>query len=251
MNCVPAQGYKRAHVLVVDDEPAMCTMLSRYFSKNGFRTSVAASGEAMMGVLEQEPCDLILLDLNLGDEDGLDLIRALSSRARPPVIIITSRNHLIDRIVGLELGADDYISKPFHLREVLARAKNVLRRHRRDGRSEEADSQEHVVYFEGWRLNFDRRQVMRPDGCEVLLTAGEFQLLSVFVNHAGRVLDRNQLLDLTHGPGWHAYDRTIDAQVARLRRKIEADPTRPALIKSVHGAGYVFTGRISKTGAAA
>jgi DNA-binding response OmpR family regulator len=246
MNCVLEKGHECPHVLVVDDEPAVCTMLSRYFSKNGFRTSVAASGDAMTKLLEQERCDLILLDLNLRGEDGLDLIRAFSPRARPPVIVISGRNHLIDRIVGLELGADDYISKPFHLREVLARAKNVLRRHQRDGDPEEAESPEHVVCFEGWRLNFDRRQLVGANDCEIPLTAGEFELLSVFVNHPGRVLNRNQLMDLTHAPGWHAHDRTIDAQVARLRRKIEANPARPALVKSVHGAGYVFAGRISR-----
>lgn len=250
MSCVQQNVCDRPHVLVVDDEPAICTMLSRYLSNNGFRTTIAASGEAMRTCLAQDSYALILLDLNLRGQDGLDLMRTLPRGERPAIIVISGRKQLIDRVVGLELGADDYITKPFHLREVLARARNVLRRHAPIHHDHD-DSGERVVCFEGWRLNFDRRRLIRADGCEIPLTTGEFQLLSVFVNHAGRVLDRQQLMDLTHGPGWHAYDRTIDAQVARLRKKIEVDPARPVLVKSVHGAGYVFAGRTSRTSTAA
>ncbi|HET9716526.1 MAG TPA: response regulator transcription factor [Pseudolabrys sp.] len=237
------------HVLIVDDENAICEMLSRYLSKNGFRTTVANSGTSMMARLEREPYDLILLDLNLGAEDGLDYLRALNGRRRSPVIVISGRKNPVDRIIGLELGADDYVCKPFHLREVLARAKKALRHTAavQDVRGCEEDDT--VLSFDGWKVHLERRQVISPSGCDVELTGGEFKLLSVFIKNPGRVLSRQQLMDVTHGAGWHAYERTIDAQISRLRKKIEVDPKRPKLIKSVHGDGYVFTPNVLRLAA--
>jgi two-component system, OmpR family, response regulator len=235
------------HVLIVDDEDAICKMLSRYLSRNGFRTSVASSGKGMMTRLDQESYDLILLDLNLGVEDGLDLLREINARQRSRVIVVSGRKNPIDRVIGLELGAEDYVCKPFHLREILARAKKALRR---SNSSREAaasnDGSEFAFTFDGWKAIPDRRQLIAPNGTDIRLTGGEFKLLSVFLKNAGHVLSRRHLLDVIHGPGWHADERTIDAQISRLRKKLEADPKRPKLLKSVHGDGYVFTASVSK-----
>jgi two-component system, OmpR family, response regulator len=233
------------HVLIVDDEDAICKMLSRYLSRNGFRTSVASSGKGMMARLDQESYDLILLDLNLGAEDGLDLLRELNSRGRSRVIVVSGRKNPIDRVIGLELGADDYVCKPFHLREILARAKKALRPSNQP-REAACDDSEFAFTFEGWKAIPGRRQLIAPNGTDIPLTGGEFKLLSVFLKNAGRVLSRQHLMDVIHGPGWHAYERTIDAQISRLRKKLEADPKKPKLLKSVHGDGYAFTASVSK-----
>jgi two-component system OmpR family response regulator len=200
----------------------------------------------MMNRLEQENYDLILLDLNLGVEDGLDILRTLNPRRRSPIIVISARKNPVDRVVGLELGADDYVCKPFHLREVLARAKKVLRPLSLLRDTAANDGGAETLCFEGWRAILERRQLISPDGRDVPLTGGEFKLLSVFLKNPGRVLSRQHLMDVTHGTGWHAYERTIDAQISRLRKKIEIDPKHPKLIKSVHGDGYVFTATVSK-----
>jgi len=244
---VASPGLDLPHILIVDDEDAICKMLSRYLSRNGFRTTVASSGKGMMTRLEQGSYDLILLDLNLGVEDGLDLLRELNARQCSRIIVVSGRKNPIDRVVGLELGADDYICKPFHLREILARAKKALRP---ANTTREAatwcDGAEVAFAFDGWKAIPDRRQLIAPDGKDVILTGGEFKLLSVFLKNSGRVLSRQQLMDVTHGVGWHAYERTIDAQISRLRKKLEADPKRPKLLKSVHGDGYVFTAGVTK-----
>jgi two-component system phosphate regulon response regulator OmpR len=235
------------HVLIVDDEEGICKLLSRYLSRNGFRTSVARSGSAMMAQLERATYDLILLDLNLGTEDGLDFLRILNSRHSHPIIVISGRKNPVERVVGLEMGASDYICKPFHLREVLARSKKALRFSNTAHTTAKFGEEDKVLCFDGWKVSLSRRQLVAPDGSEVPLTTGEFKLLTVFLTHVGRVLSRQQLMDLTHGFGWQAYERTVDAQISRLRRKIEVDPRRPCLIKAVHGDGYIFTTDVSKT----
>ena len=225
-------------------------MLSRYLSRNGFRTTVASSGKGMMSRLEQGAYDLILLDLNLGAEDGLDLLRSLNSHHRGRVIVVSGRKNPIDRVVGLELGADDYVCKPFHLREVLARAKKALRAPiaaQHDTFS--CDESDVTFAFERWRAIPSRRQLIAPDGVEVPLTGGEFKLLCVFLKNSGRVLSRQHLMDAIHGSSWHAYERTIDAQVSRLRKKLEPNPRQPRLLKSIHGDGYVFTASVTKLSA--
>jgi two-component system OmpR family response regulator len=243
------QNSNLPHVLIVDDEDAICRMLSRYLSNNGFRTAVASSGSGMMSRLEQDTYDLILLDLNLGVEDGLDLLRELHARGRSRIIVISGRKNPVDRVVGLELGADDYVCKPFHLREVLARARKALRSFQPAKRENAGCEQAYeMLSFEGWKVILERRQLIAPDGSEVPLTGGEFKLLAAFLKNAGRVLSRQQLMDVTHGAGWHAYERTIDAQISRLRKKLEADPKKPKLLKSVHGDGYVFTANVSRPG---
>lgn len=202
----------------------------------------------MRAILDRETVDLVLLDLMMPGDDGFVLAKEIRARPDIGIIMLTGRSDMIDRVVGLEVGADDYIAKPFHLREVHARVKSVLRRLHTGARAPgpAAPAAEQTVRFDGWTLNLDRRQLIAPDGTDVALTTGEFDLLSVLVSHAGRVLDRDRLMDLTRGRHWDAFDRTIDAQVGRLRRKLEVDPKAPALIKSVRGVGYVFTGAVTR-----
>jgi two-component system OmpR family response regulator len=230
------------HILVVDDDQRVRQMLSRYFDQEGYRVSVAADGAALRAQLT-DSVDVILLDVVMPGEDGLTLAREIRAKSDVGIIMLTGRDDVLDRIVGLEIGADDYIPKPFHLREVLARVKSVLRR--RGRRTPPAATQD-VICFEGWRLDVARRQLVSPTGEEVALTTGEFDLLTALARHPGRVLGREALMDLTRGRNWETFDRTIDAQVARLRKKIEADPKNPTLVKSVRNIGYVFTGKIDR-----
>jgi len=236
------------HLLVVDDDQRIRTMLRRYLTAEGFKVSEAADGAAMRAALDHVRTDLVLLDLMMPGEDGLSLARHVRQRSDIPIIMLTGKGDLIDRVAGLEAGADDYIAKPFHLREVLARIRTVLRR----GRSSvvpavatETAAQETLV-FQGWRLDLVGRELRRADGEIVPLTTGEFELLRAFAGHPNRVLARDQLMNLVKGQEWAAYDRAVDAQVVRLRRKIEADPSHPALIKTVRGAGYVFATAVTK-----
>jgi two-component system OmpR family response regulator len=239
------------HVLVVDDDPRIRTMLRRYLVEEGFRVSEAGDGGALRAALEAERIDLVLLDLMMPGEDGISLARHVRQRSDIPIIMLTGKGDLIDRVAGLEAGADDYIAKPFHLREVLARIRTVLRRGRASAapaapaEAASAGAQE-ALAFQGWRLDLVRRELRRSDGDLVPLTTGEFELLRVFAGHPNRVLARDQLMTLVKGQEWAAYDRAVDAQVVRLRRKIEADPANPALIKTVRGAGYVFATAVTK-----
>lgn len=229
------------HILVVDDDARIRQMLTRYFEGEGYRVSATADGPAMRDCLGKAAVDIILLDLVLpGGEDGLALARDIRSRSNIPIIMLTGRDDVIDRIVGLEVGADDYIAKPFHLREVLARVRSVLRRHQAPVAKNGDETTENFC-FDGWQLNVGRRQLFSADGSDIALTTGEFDMLCVLVTHAGRVLSRELLMDLTRSRNMAAYDRTIDAQVARLRKKIENDPKNPTLIKSVRNVGYVFS----------
>ncbi|PII37801.1 chemotaxis protein CheY [Sinorhizobium meliloti CCBAU 01290] len=231
--------------LVVDDDTRIRQMLSRYFEEEGYRVTLAGDGQEMRDCLDKQSIDIILLDLILPGEDGLTLARDLRARSDVPLIMLTGRDDVVDRVVGLEVGADDYIAKPFHLREVLARVRGVLRR-RQPQASATVDLASEVYSFEGLRLDIARRQLTSDDGNQILLTTGEFDMLCVLVKHAGRVLQRELLMDLTRGRNLEAFDRTIDAQIARLRRKIERDASQPALIKSVRGVGYVFSARATR-----
>jgi len=238
-----AESGKRAeHILVVDDDPRIRQMLQRYFEGEGYRLTAAGDGPAMKAVLGRSRVDIILLDLVLpGGEDGLELAREVRAHSDVPIIMLTGRDDVVDRIVGLEVGADDYVAKPFHLRELLARVRTVLRR-RPPAAPEEPRTLE-VLRFEGWLLDLGRRQLVSADGVEVALTTGEFDILAVLARKPGHVFTREVLMDLTRGRSLEAFDRSIDAQIARLRKKVERDPKRPVLIKSVRGVGYVFTGR--------
>jgi len=238
------------HVLVVDDEPRIRTMLRRYLVEEGFKVSDAADGSAMRAALEGESIHCVLLDLMMPGEDGISLARYIRQRSDIPIIMLTGKGDLIDRVVGLEAGADDYITKPFELREVLARIRTVMRRAAprpapATPPSAAAGSHEaEILVFQGWRLDLVRRELARPTGENVPLTAGEFDLLCAFAQHPNRVLSRNQLIELVKGRGWAAYDRAIDTQVGRLRKKLESDPANPALVKTVRGGGYIFASAV-------
>jgi two-component system phosphate regulon response regulator OmpR len=241
----------RPHILVVDDERRIRTMLSRYLSDEGFRVSETADGAAMRVALERDPPDLVLLDLVMPGEDGLSLARHIRQRSDIPVIMLTGKGDLIDRVAGLEAGADDYIAKPFHLREVLARIRTVMRRVHPQPASSSApvspskESAADTLVFQDWRFDLLKRELRRPDGNLVPLTAGEFDLLRVFARNPNRVLDRDHLMTLVKGRDWAAFDRAIDTQVVRLRKKIEPDPQNPQLIKTVRGAGYIFAASVT------
>lgn len=242
---------KRAeHILVVDDDARIRQMLARYFEDEGFKLTAVENGVQMWATLERHDVDIVLLDLILpGGEDGLTLARELRSKSDLPIIMLTGRDDVVDRVVGLEMGADDYIPKPFHLREVLARVRTVLRRRGdslgKPNRAMPAESQE-IMRFDGWTLDLGRRQLRGQDEAEIELTTGEFDMLAVLASHPGRVFARETLMDMTRGRNLEAFDRTIDAQIARLRKKVERDPKRPVLIKSVRGIGYVFTGKFDR-----
>jgi DNA-binding response OmpR family regulator len=238
-----------AHILVVDDDPRIRQMLVRYFEQEGYRVSAAAGGAAMRAQLLAASIDVILLDVVMPGEDGLTLAREIRAKSDVGIIMLTGRGDVLDRVVGLEVGADDYIAKPFHLREVLARVKSLLRRRRPASDQLVAlgqESGESIIRFDGWVLDTSRRQLVSPKGEDIALTTGEFDLLAALARHPGRVFNREALMDLTRGRSWETFDRTIDAQIARLRKKIETDPKSPAIVKSVRGVGYVFTGKIDR-----
>ena len=231
---------ENGHILIVDDQQEICDVVQEYLTGEGYRVSTAHDGAGMRRVLAQGHVDLVILDLMLPGEDGLTLARSLRSESGIGIIILTGRGETVDRIIGLEMGADDYLPKPFHLRELLARVKAVLRR-AHDRTAETPQSARSRVRFAGWNLDLSSRELLSPSGEEVRLTTGEFDLLSAFVNNANQVLSRDRLLDLARNREAGPFDRTIDVQVGRLRRKLEDDPQNPTLIKTVRGSGYIFT----------
>lgn len=227
------------HLLVVDDHEEIRQTLSRYLRANGFRVTAAEGGRAMRRVLRDARIDLVILDVMMPGEDGLTLCRELAAQGRLPVIMLTALSDQTDQIIGLELGADDYITKPFNPRALLARVRAVLRRSQSLPPEPEGMSPARFR-FAGWSLDLGSRELLSPEGVEVALSNAEFQLLAAFVQRPGRVLSRDQLLDITQGREAGVYDRAIDNQVMRLRRKIEQDPAQPTLIKTVWGGGYLF-----------
>ena len=236
------------HILVVDDDRRVRNLLRRYLTDEGFRVSVAEDGETMRRRIAESAVDLVFLDLILPGDDGLTLARHLRATSDVPIIMLTGKGKMVDRVIGLEMGADDYIAKPFHLREVLARLRTVLRRSAgRSTRPAEplADAGDRLR-FEGWELDLGKRELNAPDGRQVSLTTAEFGLLAAFAGNPTRVLDRDRLMDLTRNRDWTPFDRSIDTQVARLRKKLETDPKNPRLIKTVRGVGYVFTPTVEK-----
>jgi two-component system OmpR family response regulator len=242
---------KQPHLLVVDDDREIRTLISQFLTKHGYRVSSARDGAEMMQVLDSSRIDLIVLDLMMPGEDGLALCRRLRAQPGPsgaiPIILLTAMGEETDRIVGLEMGADDYLPKPFNPRELLARVKAVLRRATGLPVGSSAEPVNRGMTFEGWRLDIAKRELWSPDKVLVQLSAGEFDLLVAFAEHPQRVLTRDQLLDLARGRSAMPFDRSIDVQVSRLRRKIEPDPKEPSLIKTVRSGGYIFTPVVGNT----
>ena len=234
------------HILVVDDDPDTRDELNEYLTRHGYRVGTADGGAAMRRALEREPVDLVILDLTLPEEHGLALVGSIRDASSAGVIILTGTGDPVDRIVGLELGVDDYMSKPCDLRELLARVRSVLRRTKGANDAGSAGD-EPASEFAGWILDPRARRLVAPDGVEVSLTTAEFDLLVAFVDNPSRVLNRDQLLDMTHNRDWSPFDRSIDNLVSRLRHKIEADTNNPKLIKTVRGVGYVFVPKVTRT----
>jgi two-component system phosphate regulon response regulator OmpR len=227
-------------VLIVDDDAGIRETTGEYLSENGFDVALAADGVEMRAAIAAARPDVVLLDLNMPGEDGLSLTRWLRANHDLGIIMVTGAGEVVDRVVGLEVGADDYLAKPFDLRELRARLKAVLRRGaaRRDERT--AVPPAHRVKVGRCLLDLDTHQLVDEKGGEQPLTGMEFDLLRVFVEHPNRVLSRDQLLTLTRNREWEPFDRSVDIRIARLRRKIEADPDKPAAIRTVRGAGYMF-----------
>lgn len=226
-------------ILVVEDDPKVRLMLRRCFEGDGYRVCEAGSGAEAERAISERRYDLVTLDLNLPDCDGLSLARTIRAKSNVPIVMVTGKGETIDRVVGLEIGADDYISKPFHVREVLARIRAVLRRTASTAGVEPSRSQ--TVVFDGWVLDLTRRDLTDANGKAHALTTAEFDLLKTFTQNAGRVLTRDQIMDHLKGHDWVPLDRSIDNLVARLRKKVEKEPGDPKLIRTVRGAGYVFT----------
>jgi DNA-binding response OmpR family regulator len=242
--CACRSGFMRGvHILVVDDDPKVRTLLRRCFEGEGFTVSDAKDGAELRTALERNPVTLITLDLSLGKENGLDLAREIRKERSIPIIMLTGKGDAIDRVVGLELGADDYLAKPFELRELVARVRAVLRR---TAAPEPSFATGQRYGFEGWIFDVNRRSLKRASGEEQDLTTGEFNLLAAFVKRPHRVLSRDEIMDLLKGHDWSPLDRSIDNLIARLRRKVEREPERPRLIKTVRGVGYTFAADAKK-----
>jgi len=227
-----------AHLLIVDDDPDLRETLQDYFTESGYRVSTARDGGSMRRVLERDNIDLAIVDLNLPGEDGFTLVAELRRISLAGIIMLTGSDERVNEVVGLELGADDYISKPCEMRHLAARVRAVLRRAAPAPMATEARQ---VIGFAGWALDLAARDLTAPDGKQVPLTTAEFDLLAAFATRPHRVLNRDQLLEILHGREWTPYDRSIDNLISRLRRKLRDDPKRPKLVKSVRGVGYVFT----------
>jgi DNA-binding response OmpR family regulator len=237
----PSQQTSR--ILIVDDDRRLCTYLCRFLTGEGYSIKVAHDGRGMRAALADFAFDLIILDLTFPQgEDGLTLAKALRTQTDMPFIMLSGKGAITDKVVGLELGADDYVAKPFEPRELLARIRTVLRRTANQTSSSEAGVKcsESEIEFDGWRLDLARHELLAPDQQKVELTSQEFRLLEALVQRSGRILSRDQILDIVAKRHWSPYDRSIDVLIGKLRRKLCDDPRQPRLIKTVRGVGYMF-----------
>jgi two-component system OmpR family response regulator len=233
------------HILALDDDADIRRVLHEYLTGQDFRVSTVSRGQEMLSILESEPVDLLLLDLRLPGEDGLDLARQVREISRVPILILSGRSDEADRVMGLELAADDYVTKPFSTRELLARIRALLRRSQSNAAAETPDEQTRGYRFAGWELNLRLHRLTAADGRLVPLTNIEFSLLCAFLSGPQRVLTRDQLLERSRMHSLEVYDRSIDVTILRLRRKIEADPSNPTLLTTQRGAGYIFNSAVS------
>ncbi|MEJ8836908.1 response regulator [Ramlibacter sp. AN1133] len=236
------------HILIVDDDAEIRTLLQRYLEKNGLRATAVADGRAMRQALDRGAFDLVVLDVMLPGDDGFTLCRELRARSDIPIVMLTARGEEMDRVVGLEMGADDYVPKPFSARELLARIKVILRRARSLPRNLQPE-EERSIRFGGWTLDTVHRHLVSPTGVITPIGGAEYRLLRIFVEHPNRVLTRDQLVELTQGREADALDRSIDVQVSRLRRRLGDHADEAVMIKTVRGEGYVLTVPVEKEGA--
>ncbi len=239
---------EQVRLLLVDDEAALREPLADYLSRQGFVVRQAASAAEARSAIRDEVPHLVLLDIMMPGEDGLSLCRHLAESAAIPTILLTARSESTDRIVGLEIGADDYVTKPFEPRELVARIRSVLRRVAKGG---PAPSEDEVLVFDGWRLDPLKRRLTDPEGAVVAISSAEFRLLMAFAEHPRQVLDRDRLLDMVQGREAHLFDRAVDNQISRLRRKIEVDSRNPVLIQTVWGGGYMLAADVRREPAGA
>jgi two-component system OmpR family response regulator len=235
-----------SHLLIVDDDVEVLDLLQKFLRQHGYEVDVASDGQGLWQALERRVPDLVILDVMLPGDSGLVLCQRLQAEYKVAVIMLTAMGELSDRVVGLELGADDYLTKPFAARELLARVRAVLRRAGESPGSPVPASSRAVLEFSGWQLDVLRRELRSPEGVMIPLSNGEFELLLVFAEHPRRVLSRQQLLDLARGEAHEAYDRSIDVQVSRLRRKLESDGDSEPLIRTLRNVGYLFTASVTK-----
>ncbi|MDG1664000.1 MAG: response regulator [Pseudomonadales bacterium] len=236
-----------SHVLIVDDDPDIIQPLKRFLSDHGLRVSTAENGRNMRQVIENSAIDIILLDVMMPGEDGLMLCRYVQEKYKIPVILLTALSDDDDKVVGLEMGADDYITKPFNARVLLARLKAVLRRCDSDASESMEEDEVIAIGFGNWTLDVYQREILDKDNVSVALSSAEYRLLQVFLQRPQRILSREQLLDLTHGREAKAFDRSIDNLISRLRRKVEIDTANPKIIKTVRGGGYTLAMPVTKT----
>jgi len=237
---------RQQHILVVDDDQEIRDLLQEYLTRNGYRTSAVGEGKGMWQALDTGHVDLIVLDLMLPGDDGLKLCRNLRVNSHIPVIMLTARGDEMDRILGLEMGADDYLPKPFNPRELLARIKVVLRRSSTLPWLEVEETEYQAVSFAGWKLDSINRHLISEEGVVVPLSGAEYRLLQVLLAHPNRILNRDQLLDLTQGRESDPFDRSIDVLISRLRKRLGDDPKSPQIIKTVRGEGYILASRVSR-----
>jgi two-component system, OmpR family, response regulator len=235
----------RTHILLVEDDPEIARLVAGFLERTGFRVTHFPDGKGVSALVEADPPDLILLDLLLPGEDGISIARRVRAVKNIPIIMLTAMTEERDRISGLDLGADDYVTKPFSTRELAARIRAVLRRTSSQVNGKKLRAVEYA--FAGWTLNAQRRDLTDPSGVQVELTSAEFDLLQIFCDHAGQVLGRDDLMHLAHGRKVEPYDRSVDTQISRLRSKIEPEQTSPSLIKTVRHSGYVFTASVMVT----
>ncbi|MBZ9942189.1 response regulator [Mesorhizobium sp. BR1-1-13] len=231
-----------AHIVVCDDEPDIRDTVAEYLEHHGYAVTPANAGPALRELIDNQHVDVVILDIRMPGEDGLSLARYLREHSDVAIIMLTGSAEIVDRIVGLEIGADDYIAKPVDLRELLARVKAVLRRtSTSESAAKKPSSPGHQVQFGKCRFDPDARKLYNAEGVEIAITAMEFRLLKVFNEHRGRVLNRDQLLELAHDRAWDPFDRSIDIRVSRLRKKIEVDPSKPEVIRTIRGMGYLYS----------
>jgi len=230
---------EKKSLLVVDDDPDIRQLLSEFLTQHGYVVHMAKDGKAMAEQLVQHSVDMVILDIMMPGEDGISLCRRLRAESTMPILMLTAITEDVERILALEIGADDYLSKPFNPRELLARIKAILRRTENVPSNNDRPKQ-NVFHFDGWQLDESKRQLLSPDQVEITISTGEYSLLQVFLQHPQEVLSRDRLLTLTKNRTAEPYDRSIDIQVSRLRQKLEADPKQPEMIKTVRGGGYIL-----------